>query len=248
MSRFVWVKSSCSWFLLSLEAFSPVLRGVFSGASRRFLRCVEAFSPVSLGVFSGASRRFLRCLEAFSPVSRGVFPGYSGFHSSVKSTCNVHVFGWVKALSHGAFFLATCNVILLLRDVKLANTCSITVSQYIFNVPNICHKFTSLKCRIALQVARKIAPCDRVLSYYCRLQVYPTEFFSLLIFARCSSLHPYLLIVAFFSLLLARSIHFQAFQCCLGKKTSNILYRKLCFVCLTTRTFPRDPQCPVLIP
>ena len=31
------------------------------------------------------------------------------------------IFG-VKALTHGAIFLATCNVILLLVDVKLANT------------------------------------------------------------------------------------------------------------------------------
>ena len=29
----------------------------------------------------------------------------------------------VKALSHGAIFLATCNAILLLGDVKLAKTC-----------------------------------------------------------------------------------------------------------------------------
>ena len=29
----------------------------------------------------------------------------------------------LKALSHGAIFLATCNAILLLGDVKLANTC-----------------------------------------------------------------------------------------------------------------------------
>ena len=28
----------------------------------------------------------------------------------------------IKALSHGAIFLATCNAILLLIDVKLANT------------------------------------------------------------------------------------------------------------------------------
>ena len=41
---------------------------------------------------------------------------------------------------------------------------SITVCQYIFNIPNIFHKFTSLKSRIALQVARKIAPCDRTFS------------------------------------------------------------------------------------
>ena len=29
---------------------------------------------------------------------------------------------YIKALSHGAIFLATCNAILLLVDVKLANT------------------------------------------------------------------------------------------------------------------------------
>ena len=29
---------------------------------------------------------------------------------------------WIKALSHGAIFLAICNAILLLVDVKLANT------------------------------------------------------------------------------------------------------------------------------
>ena len=29
----------------------------------------------------------------------------------------------IKALSHGAIFLASCNAILLLGDVKLANTC-----------------------------------------------------------------------------------------------------------------------------
>ena len=29
----------------------------------------------------------------------------------------------LKALSHGAIFLATCNATLLLVDVKLANTC-----------------------------------------------------------------------------------------------------------------------------
>ena len=29
-----------------------------------------------------------------------------------------------------------------------------------FDIPNICHKSTSLKSRIALQVARKITPCD----------------------------------------------------------------------------------------
>ena len=33
-------------------------------------------------------------------------------------------------------------------------------ANYIFNIPNICHKFTT-----ALQVARKIAPCDRAVIY-----------------------------------------------------------------------------------
>ena len=32
-------------------------------------------------------------------------------------------------------------------------------------MPNICHKFSSLKSRIALQVARKIAPCYRAFSH-----------------------------------------------------------------------------------
>ena len=65
----------------------------------------------------------------------------------------------VKALSHGAIFLATCNAILLMGDIKLANTSfHHSLLVYIFNIPNICHKFTSLKGEIALQVARKIAP------------------------------------------------------------------------------------------
>ena len=33
----------------------------------------------------------------------------------------LHIY-FVKALTHGAIFLATCNAILLLEDVKLANT------------------------------------------------------------------------------------------------------------------------------
>ena len=62
-----------------------------------------------------------------------------------------------KALSHGVIFLATCNAILLLGDVKLANTCFYHSKLiYISNIPNSCHKFTSLKSRIALQVARKL--------------------------------------------------------------------------------------------
>ena len=37
--------------------------------------------------------------------------------------CEDRIEHTIKTLSHGAIFLATCNAILLLRDVKLANTC-----------------------------------------------------------------------------------------------------------------------------
>ena len=59
-----------------------------------------------------------------------------------------------KALSHGAIFHATCNAILLLVDVKLANTSFHHSLAKYFYIPNICHKFTSLK----------IAPCDRAIN------------------------------------------------------------------------------------
>jgi hypothetical protein len=46
-----------------------------------------------------------------------------------KSMCDVNgnyrksvLVGRLKAMLHGAIFLATCNAILLLRDVKLPNT------------------------------------------------------------------------------------------------------------------------------
>ena len=72
----------------------------------------------------------------------------------------------VKALSHGAIFLATCNAILLLGDVQLANTCfhhSLPIySSYQTFVTNL--HLLSLKSRTALQVARKITPCDRALN------------------------------------------------------------------------------------
>ena len=65
---------------------------------------------------------------------------------------------------HSAIFLATCNAILLLRDVKLPNTSlhytPLTFSEHIEHS----HKLTSLKSRIALQVARKIAPCNMALT------------------------------------------------------------------------------------
>ena len=41
---------------------------------------------------------------------------------------------------------------------------SITVCQYILNISNIHHEFTSLKSETASQVARKIALCDRALT------------------------------------------------------------------------------------
>ena len=62
---------------------------------------------------------------------------------------------FVKAMPHGAIFLATCHhAILLLRDVNLANT----RLRYILLLYSSHIKQSSLvKCRIALQVA----PCDR---------------------------------------------------------------------------------------
>ena len=45
------------------------------------------------------------------------------FVKFVDYTCGLYVSNNVKALTHGAIFLATCNAIVLLGDVKLANTC-----------------------------------------------------------------------------------------------------------------------------
>ena len=73
---------------------------------------------------------------------------FVGFYCSVNKLL-------LKALSHGAIFLATCNAVLLLGDVKFANTSFHYSLPMYFNIPNIYHKFTSLKSRIALQVARK---------------------------------------------------------------------------------------------
>ena len=70
---------------------------------------------------------------------------------------------------HSAIFLATCNAILLLRDVKLPNTSlhytPLMFSQHIEN-SSLIYKLTSLKSRIALQVARKIALCNMALSVF----------------------------------------------------------------------------------
>ena len=56
----------------------------------------------------------------------------------------------IKVLSHRAIFLATCNAILLLIDVKLANT-----------------RFHQSLLRVelrTLQATRKFTPCDRAFS------------------------------------------------------------------------------------
>ena len=53
-----------------------------------------------------------------------------------------------------------CNLVLLLGDVKLANTCfrHMTVCQYILKISNVRHSSTS---QLSLQVVRKIASCAR---------------------------------------------------------------------------------------
>jgi hypothetical protein len=43
-------------------------------------------------------------------------------NSKRKQTVKRHFKPYLKAMLHGAIFLATCNAILLLRDVKLPNT------------------------------------------------------------------------------------------------------------------------------
>jgi hypothetical protein len=105
---------------------------------------------------------------------------------------------------HGAIFLATCNAILLLRDVKSPNTslhytpyrkfCNAILLLRDVKLPNTSLHYTPLmfsqhienpslislinisqEYRIALQVARKIAPCNMALSYECSAQVYVTH-------------------------------------------------------------------------
>ena len=84
-------------------------------------------------------------------------------------TCvKYNVYFPLKALSHGAIFLATCDQIVLLGDVKLANTSFHHRLLIYFNIPNICHKFTSLQ-RIALQ--EKLHRVTRPL-LSCRLSLY----------------------------------------------------------------------------
>ena len=45
-----------------------------------------------------------------------------GVYSRGRQCAFMYLSALLKALTHGAIFLATCNAILLLRDVKLANT------------------------------------------------------------------------------------------------------------------------------
>jgi hypothetical protein len=64
---------------------------------------------------------------------------------------------------HGAIFLATCNAILLLTErCKITKYESSLHSADVLNISkfftDFAIKLTSLKSRIALQVARKIAP------------------------------------------------------------------------------------------
>jgi hypothetical protein len=66
----------------------------------------------------------------------------------------------LKAMLHGAIFLATCNAILLLRDVKLPNA-SLHHTPLMFSQHIEHSSLTSpINISLALQVARKIAPCN----------------------------------------------------------------------------------------
>ena len=69
----------------------------------------------------------------------------------------------LKAMSHGAIFLATCNAILLLRDVKLPNTSlhytALMFSQHIeksslISLINISHARVELHCKLQEKLHR----------------------------------------------------------------------------------------------
>ena len=77
-----------------------------------------------------------------------------------KPSANIEI---LKALSHDAIFLATCNAILLLRDVTLWQMFGMLKIYLRTWWKLVFANFISPKSRIALQVARKIAPCDRAL-------------------------------------------------------------------------------------
>ena len=70
---------------------------------------------------------------------------------------------WLKALSHGAIFHATCDAVLFLRDVNLWQMFGVLKFFSKLWLKLVFANFTSTKGRIALQVARKIASCDRAL-------------------------------------------------------------------------------------
>ena len=77
-----------------------------------------------------------------------------------KPSTNIEI---LKALSHGAIFLATCNAILLLRDVNLCQMFGMLKIHLQTRWKLVFANFISPKSRTALQIARKIAPCDRAL-------------------------------------------------------------------------------------
>ena len=79
----------------------------------------------------------------------------------------------LKALPHDAIFLATRNAMPLWVDVKLANTgLRRILLMYSLNIQH-CSLNKSLKSRIALQVARKIASCDTAFSSRSCISVHP---------------------------------------------------------------------------
>ena len=77
----------------------------------------------------------------------------------------------IKPLSHGAIFLATCNAI-----HSTLGRCKIGKYTFPSQFANIFLFVTNLHllrvARIALQVARKIAPCDRAFSASCCFEWY----------------------------------------------------------------------------
>ena len=71
-----------------------------------------------------------------------------------------HVSRHVFVMCHVMCSCSSCVRHVFGRHAKVVYTCFHHSLLHILNTPNIRHLFTSLKSRIALQVARKIAPCD----------------------------------------------------------------------------------------
>ena len=95
---------------------------------------------MSLGLVVSIKKQVFALATAFSLCfcieTRGVLLVFASCVGSVARRNDVHLktegprkeqefrfTSLLKALSHGAIFLATCNIILLLGDVKLANAC-----------------------------------------------------------------------------------------------------------------------------